>query len=175
MRKPDLLEFIEKIKEKAVKSVEERYDKKIKTTKDNAMKKYDEKIAMYQDSFNRFVTNVTNLVTDMKEDIEVAYDGSYAIQNGFCYLKNIRESIIDSCEFKGEVQMIKDSKDRELDEVKKAYNTVYAVCKSMNSANRIAEYLEELGFDISSVKDKNMTALVAQVDKSKLFVCGDKK
>lgn len=175
MRKPDLLEFIERVKHKAVKSVEEKYDTEIKAAKDKAISKYTEKIAIYQDSFNRFSTNLTNLLTDMKEDVEVAYNNSYDLTTGLNYLENIKESIASSCSFKGKVQKIKDAKTKEIEEVKKNYDTVYAVCKSMGSANRIAEYLEELGFDISSVKDKNMTALVAQVDKSKLFVCGDNK
>lgn len=175
MRKTDLLEFIERVKSKAIKSVEEKYNEEIKRAKNKAISKYTEKIAMYQDSFNRFSTNLTNLLTDMKEDVEVSYNNSYDLTTGLDYLKNIKESIASNCSFKGEVQKIKNTKSKEIEDVRKNYDTVYAVCKSMSSANRIAEYLEELGFDISSVKDKNMTALVAQVDKSKLFVCGDNK
>lgn len=175
MRKQDLLEFIERVKAKAVKSVEEKYNEEIQKAKDKAISKYREKIAMYQDTFNRFSTNLTNLLTDMKEDSEVAYGSSYDISNGLKYLVDIKKSITNNCNFIGKVQKIKDAKEKEISEVEQNYDTVYAVCKSINNANRIAEYLEELGFDISSVKDKNMTALVAQVDKTKLFVCGDNK
>lgn len=175
MRKEDLLGFIVRVERKAVKSVEEKFNAEIQTAKDKAMSKYDEKIAMYQDTFNRFSTNLTNLLTDLKENTEVGYEGSYRINDGLSYLKNIREGIDRGCSFKGQVQKIRDAKTKEVEEVKKNYDTVYKVCKSMSSANRIAEYLEELGFDISSVKDKNITALVAQVDRTKLFVCGDNK
>lgn len=52
---------------------------------------------------------------------------------------------------------------------------VYIVSKSMSSAKKIAEYLEGLGFDLSSLKEDEMQALVADIDKSKLFVCGERK
>ena len=45
----------------------------------------------------------------------------------------------------------------------------------MSKAKDIASYLEETGFDISSLKESKNTQLVAKVDKSKLFVCGDNK
>ncbi|MEW9989218.1 hypothetical protein [Clostridium butyricum] len=175
MRKPDLLEFIERVKQKAVKSVEEKWNKEIQEAKDKAISKYTEKLDMCQSAFNNFSTNLTNIITDMKDDLEVAYSSSYDVQTGLKYLSNIKDNISISCSFKGEVQRLKDAKEREIKEVQDNYHKVYVICQSMGSANRIAEYLEELGFDISSVKDKNMTALVAQVDKEKLFVCGDNK
>lgn len=175
MRKIDLLEFIERVKSKAITSVEAKWDSQIVDKKATAIAKYDEKIDMYQSAFNNFTTNLINVLTDMKEDKEIAYSGSSNISNGLSNLKNIKSSIVSNCDFQGEVQKLKDLKTKEIEEVKANYQTVYIVCKAMSSSNRIAEYLEELGFDVSSIRDKNMTALVAQVDKSKLFVCGDNK
>lgn len=175
MRKADLLEFIERVKDKAIASVKSRWDEEIQKKKDEAISQYDEKINMYQSAFNNFSTNLTNILTDMKEDMEVSYTGSSDINYGLSYLGNIKKKIVSNCSFKGEVQKLKDLKDKEVKEVEDNYQTVYTVCNGMGSANRIAEYLEELGFDISSLKEKNMTALIAQVDKSKLFVCGDNK
>lgn len=175
MRKIDLLEFIERVNHKAVVSVQVKWNSQIEAKKAEYIAKYDEKINMYQSSFNNFSNNLTNLLTDMKEDKEVGYNGSVDIRNGLSYLRGIKSSIVSNCDFQGEVQKLKNLKLKEIEEVKTNYNTVYTVCKGMSSANRIAEYLEELGFDVSSIRDKNMTALVAQVDKSKLFVCGDNK
>ena len=175
MRKIDLLEFIERVKHKAVVSVQAKWNSQIAAKKAEYIVKYDEKINMYQSSFNNFSNNLTNLLTDMKEDTEVGYNGSSDIRYGLDYLKDIKSSIVSNCDFQGEVQKLKNLKSKEVEEVKANYNTVYTVCKEMSSATRIAEYLEELGFDVSSIRDKNMTALVAQVDKSKLFVCGDNK
>lgn len=175
MRKADLLDFIERVKFKAITSVKAKWDEEIQKKKDEVIAKYDEKINMYQSSFNNFSTNLTNILTDMKEDLEVGYNGSNDIHRGLSFLEDIKSSIVSNCDFKGEVQKLKDLKYKEVKKVEDNYYIVYTVCKAMNSANRIVEYLEELGFDISSVKDKNMTALIAQVDKSKLFVCGDNK
>lgn len=175
MNKKDLLEFIERVEKKAIKSVEDRFNKEIENKKDEVLSKYEEKINMYQDTFNRFSANLTNLLTDMKEDLEVAYSGNYGIREGLLYLSNIKKQISLSCNFKGEVQKLKNRKDKEIEEVKDNYHKVYIGAKSMSSSNKIAEYLEGLGFDLSSLKEDEMKALVADIDKSKLFVCGERK
>ena len=175
MNKKDLLGFIERVERKAISSVEERFSKEIEAKKREVLSKYEDKINMYQDTFNRFSTNLTNLLTDMKEDVEVAYSNNWRIRNGLKNLSNIKEAIANYCCFKGEVQKIKDLRDKEIEEVKANYKKVYVVSKSMSSAKKIAEYLEGLGFDLSSLKEDEMKALVADIDKSKLFVCGERK
>lgn len=174
MVKKDLLEFIERVEHKAIKSIGVRFDKEIEIKKEEeVLSKYEYKIDLLQDTFNRFSTNLTNLLTDMKEDKEVGYNGSYAISNGQDYLKNIKFKIKNSCSFQGEVQKLKDQMDKEIKEVKDNYHKVYMVSKSMSSSKKIAEYLEGLGFDLSSLKEDEIKALVADIDKSKLFVCGE--
>lgn len=175
MNKKDLLEFIERVERKAISSVEARFDKEIEAKKQEALSKYEDSINMLQDTFNRFSTNLTNLLTDMKEDMEVAYIGNYYVNDGMKYLSNIKNRISSSCDFKGEVQKLEDQKKKEIEEVRANYKKVYVVSKSMSSAKKIAEYLEGLGFDLSSLKEDEMNALVADIDKSKLFVCGERK
>ena len=175
MNKKDLLEFIERVERKAVSSVEARFNKEIEDKKKEVLSKYEDSINMLQDTFNRFSTNLTNLLTDMKEDMQVAYSGSYAIRNGQDFLKNLKHQITSSCEFQGEVQKLRDQKKKEIEEVKANYHKVFVVSKSMSSAKKIAEYLEGLGFVLSSLKEDEMKALVADIDKDKLFVCGERK
>ncbi|MGG7215396.1 hypothetical protein ACQPUY_17630 [Clostridium nigeriense] len=175
MNKKDLLEFIERVERKAISSVEARFNKEIEEKKSEILSKYEEKINMYQDSLNRVVTNITNLLTDMKEDVEVAYEGNYYLDQSFKRISRLKISIVDSCMFKGEIQKIKDRRNKEIEEVKANYHKVYVVSKNMSSAKKIAEYLEGLGFDLSSLKEDEMKALVADIDKSKLFVCGERK
>lgn len=175
MNKKDLLEFIERVERKAIRSVEDRFNKEIEDKKNEVLAKYEEKISMYQDTFNRFSTNLTNLLTDMNEDLEVAYSSNYYIKDGLKYLSNIKNIISSSCNFQGEVQKLKDKKKKEVEEVQANYKKVYIVAKSMSSSKKIAEYLEGLGFDLSSLKEDEMKALVADIDKSKLFVCGERK
>lgn len=175
MLKKDLLEFIERVERKAISSVEARFDKEIEVKKQEVLSKYEDSINMLQDTFNRFSTNLTNLLTDMKEDMEVAYSGNYCVNDGMKYLSNIKNKVSSSCQFQGEVQKLKDQKKKEINEVQVNYKKVYVVSKSMSSAKKIVEYLEGLGFDLSSLKEDEMNALVADIDKSKLFVCGERK
>lgn len=175
MVKKDLLMFIERVERKAISSVEARFNKEIEEKKKEVLSKYEEKINMYQNSLNRVVTNITNLLTDMKEDVEVAYEGNYYLDQSFKRINRLKINIVDSCMFKGEIQKIKDRRSREIEEVKANYHKVYVVSKSMSSAKKIAEYLEGLGFDLSTLKEDEITALVADIDKDKLFVCGDRK
>lgn len=175
MNKKDLLEFIDRVERKAISSVEARFNKEIEEKKSEILSKYEEKINMYQDSLNRVVTNITNLLADMKEDIEVAYEGNYYLDQSFKRISRLKINIVDSCTFKGEIQKIIDRRNKEVEEVKANYHKVYVVSKNMSSAKKIAEYLEGLGFDLSSLKEDEMKALVADIDKSKLFVCGERK
>lgn len=175
MVKKDLLEFIERVEAKAVKSVNERFNKEISAKEIEVLAKYEDSINLLQDTFNRFSANLNNLMADMKEDKEVAFHGYYKINNGISYLSNIKKDIKLACDFEGKVQKIKNARDKEIAEVKANYHKVYTVAKSMSSAKKIAEYLKELGFDISSIEDDAVTSLVADIDKSKLFVCGENK
>lgn len=175
MNKKDLLEFIERVEEKALDSVKKRWKENIIKKENEVMSKYDKKIAMYQSSFNNFSTNLTNILTDMKEDLEISYQHSYNIQNGLINLKNIRNSIVSNSSFQGEVQKLKDLRDKELKEVEFNYKKVYIVSKGMSSSKKIAEYLEGLGFDISNLKEDEMKYLSTDIDKTKLFVCGENK
>lgn len=175
MVKKDLLEFIERVEARAVKSVNERFNKEISEKEKEVLSKYEDKIDLYQDTFNRFSANLSNVMADMKEDKEVAFHGNYSISTGRRYLSNIKEEIINDCDFQGKVQKIRNARDKEIAEVKANYHKVYTVAKSMSSAKKIAEYLKELGFDISSIENEEVTDLVADIDKSKLFVCGENK
>lgn len=175
MNKKELLEFIERVERKAISSVEARFNKEIEVKKDEVLSKYEDSINMLQDTFNRFSTNLTNLLTDMKEDKQVSYSGSWDINSSLNKLTYIKGKIVDSCDFQGEVQKLKDQRKKEIEEVKANYHKVYVVSKSMSSSKKIAEYLEGLGFDLSSLKEDEMKCLVADIDKSKLFVCGERK
>lgn len=172
MTKKDLLDFIERVEYKAVASVENRWNKEIQAKKNEVVEPYKEQIQAYQNIFNRFSTNLTALLTNMKEDIEVGYRGNYVIQEGLKDLCNIEARIKESCSFDGTVEKLYQAKRKEVEEVETNYKKVYMVSKTM-TAKKIAEYLEGLGFDLSSLKEDEMKYLSTDIDKSKLFVCGD--
>lgn len=175
MLKNDLVGFVIKVKSKAMNSVQNRHDKLIQIKKDELLLPYAERIEQLQHSFNMFSTKTTTLLTEIKEDVEIGYNGSYDISHGLNYLSKLKEKILYNSDFKGEVRKMYSLKDKEVEEVRENYNKVLDTCKSMNSAKRIAEYLEELGFDISTLKEDTNKSLVADIDRSKLFVCGENK
>lgn len=175
MLKKDLLEFITRVENKAVRSVEDRYQKLAMEKKKEVTSKFEEKIVILQNNFNGFSSNLSNLLADMKEDQEVAYYGNGYIHRALKTLSDIKGGIESACNYNGQVQKIYDEMHKEINAVKDNYNKVYIIAKNMNSAKDIAKYLKELGFDISSLEEDNITALVADIDKSKLFVCGENK
>lgn len=175
MLKRELIDFIDRVEQKAIKSVEDRFNKQIENKRAEKLEIYTDKINQLQDVFNRFSTNLTLLLTDMREDKEVSYNGSDTIRRGQICLSDIKEKIKYGCGFQGEVQKLKDAKNKEIEEVKANYHKVRVVSKSMSSAKKIAEYLKGLGFDLSSLEEDEMKSLVADIDKSKLFVCGERK
>ena len=175
MTKKDLLEFISRVETKAVNSVRDRYTKLIADKEKEVTEQYNDRIGILQSSFNHFSSNLVKLLADMREDGEVAYYGSRSIDNSLENLSDLHERIVSRCDFNGQVQKIVDSMSKEINAVKVNYNKVYVVAKNMGSAKEIAKYLKELGFDISSLENDNITALVADIDRTKLFVCGENK
>lgn len=103
MNKKELLSFIERVEHKAITSVEKKWNKKIEEKKDEVLSKYKDKLDMYQGIFNNFSKNLTDLLTDMKEDQEVAYNGYYRIHDSLSYLSKMEKLIRDNCSFNGAV------------------------------------------------------------------------
>lgn len=173
MNKKDLLDFINRVEEKAIRSVTDKYGKLIEEEKSKVIKPYEDKIDKLQFTFNMFSQNLTMLLTDLKEDKEIAYCGSYDIRRGQSYLIDIKTKIATTSAYQGKVEKLKNEMADEVNLVRANYKKVFVVSKNMTSAKKIAEYLEGLGFDISSLKEDEITALVAEIDKTKLFVCGE--
>jgi vacuolar-type H+-ATPase subunit I/STV1 len=175
VNKKDLLSFIERVESKAIKSVNDRWKKIIEEAEEKAISKYSKKIDMYQNTFNNFSTNLTNLLTDMKEDLETAYSSNWDIQNSLDKLANLKTRIKSKCSFQGEVAKLNNEWGKEIEAVRFNYKKVYIVAKGMSSTKKIVEYLEGLGFDLSTLKEDEMKYLSTDIDKSKLFVCGENK
>lgn len=175
MYKRDLVNFIEKVEQKAVASVQKRYDAVIQEKKDEVFSKYKTDIARIQKKINAATTELIGLQTEMTEDVEVAYSSNWHIRYGINYLTGIEEEIYKTCSFNGEVQKIVAENQKEIQAVKDNYFKVRMTVNKMSSAKKIAEYLTDLGFDLSSLEEVEETSLVAEIDKSKLFVCGENK
>lgn len=177
MKKKDLMEFITKVENKAVNSVSDKWKKIIEANKDEICKSYLEKLSKIQDRLNKCFKDMDNILADMTEDKEIEYSGNYYFNRGKQDLNDIIKDTKNSCKFRGEIKKIVQKRDKEIAEVKANYSKLYESCNVLSSAKEVAKVLEDLGFDISVLKDKDARekALVAQIDKSKLFVCGENK
>ena len=184
MKKKDLMNFIDAVENKAVKSVTERHDKIINDAKEHLFETcgYNEVINRFQKKVNLLQSEVQTLVLDMNENIEVNYPkyNDYDLLhrlNKFTGKEEIKEQMMRSSNFEGgQIPLLKRFKDLEIKGVKDNYAKVRYVSNSKSSAKDIAEYLEATGFDISSVrKGDDCVALAVELDKSKLFVCGENK
>lgn len=184
MKKRDLMDFIDLVEAKAVRSVTTRHDKIINAVKEDLFVKgkYNSRIQKIQDQVNSLQQEAQNLKLDMSDDNELnyprhkSYDLPYYLSN-FVGKIHIKEQLLKDCEFSGgKIPLLIRAKDIEIREVKANYDKVKYVCKNKTAAKDIAEYLEGIGFDISSVrKGDDCVALSVEIDKSKLFVCGDNK
>jgi len=184
MKKKELMDFINLVEHKAVRSVTERHDKIINKAKEELFVKggYNERIARIQKQVNSLHTELQELVLNLNDNIEI----NYKKYNNYDLLHGINDHIgkltikvytVSHSNFDGgQIPLLVKAKDLEIEGVKENYQKVRWVSNSKTSAKEIAEYLEVVGFDISSVKKgDDCVALSVELDKSKLFVCGDNK
>lgn len=181
MKKKDLMNFIDAVEIKAVRSVKEKFNLQIEIEKKCILKEqgYTERIAKIQKKVNDLFTESQALYLDMKEDITVRYDYYYNTATelqSYSGKRIIFSKDLDHCKFNGgKVELIRNDRELEIKAVKDNYSKVRVVCDSYTSANKISEYLKALGFDLSTLEGKENQALTVKIDKSKLFVCGDNK
>jgi len=181
LRKKELLEFLDTVEQKASKSVTERYNTLIAKAKEDVFQDYDvtPRISIIQKKINELQDLLVGLATDLKENTSIKYNSHYDLVSGLSDrtgTDSLHKRIIEHCSFNcHEVQDLKKEKETELAAVTANYHKVRVVCQSMRSADKITEYLEGLGFDLSFIKKKADMALTAPIDTTKLFVCGDTK
>lgn len=184
MKKKDLMVFIDMVETKAVKSVTERHDKIINDAKEKLFEDggYNRRIENIQKQVNSLQEETKNLVIDMSENTEVNYPKYQTYDllhrlNDFIGVNNIKGNMYRESKFEGgKIPLQIAVKRQEIEEVKTQYQKVRYVSHRKTSAKDIAEYLEAIGFDISSVrKGDDCVALSVELDKSKLFVCGENK
>lgn len=184
MKKRDLMNFIDIVEAKAVRSVTERHDKIINNAKEELFAKggYNERINKIQKQVNSLQIETQNLVLDLCENKEINYPkyGNYDLLselNNHIGKSTTKAKMMSKSKFDGgNIPLLIKAKSLEIEGVKENYAKVRYVSQEKTSAKDIAEYLEAIGFDISSVrKGDDCVALSVEIDKSKLFVCGDNK
>ena len=181
MKKKELMVFIDKVEHKAIYSVEDKFNAQIQKEKSNVLKTngYVERINKIQNKVNELFIESQALYLDMKEDTTTRYDyynNTATKLSDYTGSGTILANDLEHCQFDGgSVEKIRYTRDEEIKAIKDNYGKVRVICESYSSANKIAEYLKELGFDLSTIKNKENQALTVKIDKTKLFVCGEKK
>jgi len=183
MKKRDLMDFIDMVEQKAVNSVTERHNKIIIEAKEDLFEKngYNERIKKIQRQVNTMQSEVQNLILDLHENTEINYPtGHYDLLyrlNEYTGKSNLKEKLSYTSKYNGgQIPLLINDKEKEIQGVKENYAKVRYVSQSKTCAKDVAEYLEAVGFDISSVRaGDDCVALAVKLDKSKLFVCGDNK
>jgi len=184
MKKKELMLFIDLVEKKAVKSVTERHDKIINEAKEELFAKggYNERISKIQKQVNSLQMETQTLILELIDNKEINYPkyGNYDLLqriNEYTGKATIKNNTLSNSKFQGgNIPLLVKAKEIEVKEVKENYAKVKYVSQEKTSAREVAEYLEAIGFDISSVrKGDDCVALSVEIDKSKLFVCGENK
>lgn|GEM_PF-1539401 len=182
MKKKALLEFLTKVENKAIHSVKEKFGAIIDEDKANVLNEtgYHERLKKIQHRFNSVYEEYEKLVLEMQENKDTSYTlgtyNSFESEVSKFTGKEIEEKVANRCTFDGGiVQTIRNNMEKELEAVRANYLKVRAVCEGLPNGTKVAEYLTETGFDLSSLEKLEVKMLIPTIDKSKLFVCGENK
>ena len=181
MNKKDVMNWLQAVEDKATNYVKEEYEtkKKIEERKilDEGM--FTIRIYALQKKVNELHAIAQTLAIDMHEDKNVHMDtyGSVAsILSHRIGKDTLYEDMANRSDFRGTKLPNMKEEYRELrKEVSDNYNKVRMVMNKLQGADKCIEYLKEIGFDVSELKTIEETALLVEIDKTKLFVCGDNK
>ena len=184
IKKKELLIFLNKVEHKAVTSVQDRFNKTIEEEKAKLLeqKGFQARVETVQNKLNELFIENQSLMQEMEDDKSIDYQGMHHCYHSFNANismftgKEYTLSVIEKCVFDGgSIQKLRDKRDKEISEVKEQYTKVRTVCEDMTSSNKILEYLKALGFDLSTLEQAENNKLIPDIDKSKLFVCGENK
>lgn len=184
MTKNDVYDFVQKVKSKAIASIEEKNKKALSKEKGKIYKKYKKDIERINNASREIGDATASLIEKLKADKEFSFKDRYMYSSSFeGSVKNIiRENAVHSIfedngiKHVGGVKEERDRASKEVSMVKVEYDKVYTKCRELKSAKKCIEYLNELGFDTSSLEVKKESKLeVKDINKDMLFVCGDNK
>lgn len=182
MKKSDIYLFVGKVKMKAIKSVTEKHDKIITNEQKKIYKRYDKELNEFGNAILELNRTYDNIMDKIKKDKNYKIDtggwvGSYEIES---LVKNLTSkkptNVFDrsGISYDGKLEELHMNENKELNEVKAEYDKVMKKCRELNSAKQCVKYLNELGFDTSSIEVKKEIK-IDEINTSKLFVCGENK
>lgn len=172
--KKDIYNFLEKVEAKAVASVHKDYQKRIDESKRERSKEFMVKKNQITAHLESALAKLEELAIIHHDIHFVSYSdyvsGQRNLMNAIRSLN--KSSHTDIVPNPDEKQLIVE-RDQLLADVQKEYAKLNAYCKE-NKAIDSYNMLIELGFDVSSIPTSDRQ-IIAKADKSKLFVCGERK
>jgi hypothetical protein len=185
----ECLTFISKVRHKAEEHVRTQFNEKITNLKSQLLQKYGMLNEMLQiqnmvDELSKAFVGLSKIASENSTSIE--YGGYLSLESSLddfttkdgksrCFenlLLRISTFKDNSMEAR-KIEELKKERDLKLEDVTREYRMLYSKAEKFKSPNKLIDYLTEIGFDTSSLRD----IIVGEItlDKSKLFVCGETK
>ena len=171
MTKSQIKIFLSNQEEKALQNVDEEYDKLIDEAKDKTLLSFKEDVDKLQELFDKaqeILYKIDNNIQNSK-DVDTRYSDNFS-----CYYNDIGYNVYNKLklklEYKSSVQVLENKKNSLRKNIIAEYNKLNLLVKNTSSVKKIVEQLESFGFDLSSIKDIQSTAVtVVNANKDLLF------
>lgn len=183
MKKKDVMEFLDKVENKAVFAVKEKYyeliqNEKTQIAEESGLLAHISKLQKKINEIHRMQCDFMTKISEENESISYIVGNWNSLESHidkWCGKEEVKRRILGNCPIQNnEIVRLKNVRDKEIEEVRKNYQIVKAVCKEKRNGVLAGEYLTSLGFDLSSL-EKIKNEVIEKVDTSKLFVCGENK
>ncbi len=179
--KSQIKNWVLSVKRKALDSVREEHEKKVKQIKLNLLDTHGisgklSEMQVYSDKLTNLMDEL-QLICDESKEVSVSSYYSYGLKDLINKMSDVKKLFIKYSSKFNSSKLVQE--DKRYDEkkwlVESNYENVLATVNIL-SPKKALEYLKGLGFDISSLEEPVKQELaVINVDKRYLFVCGDNK
>lgn len=171
--KKDIYSFLERVEAKAIASVQKKYNERISDSKRLRSKDFTNRKNQITSRLESILVELEELQHSNSELQFVNYaDFTVGIRDLTSAIRYLNRSGCDDIKPNSHEQQLIEERRQLLSDVEKEYARLNAYCKE-NKAIDSHNMLAELGFDVSSIPTSDHQ-VVAKVDKSKLFVCGER-
>lgn len=184
MTKRDVYEFIRRVREKAIDSVDDKNKKEIEKEKKKIHKRYLKEIVAINDAVEDLELRLKVMISKIEKDKQFeSKDDRYVYTSTFegCVRRLAKENAIydvfedNGIKNIGGLKTAREKSSKERNMVASEYLKLEQKCRELKSAKQCITYLNELGFDTSSIGKKKEVVLDSNINKDMLFVCGDNK
>lgn len=178
IKKRDCYDFLDIYMNKAVDSIEEKFNDHIKTLESDLVLAYKPQINEIQKLTNELQSKALKLEDNLRQDKNIGfskYNTLASETSSYTGTNEIFRQIIFNSDFgMGDVQKLKDRREKAVHAVKDEYSKVAMIVKNKANGQQAAEYLKGIGFDIALLeKAENNQLMTISINKNLLFVKED--